>query len=233
MIINDPRTRQLLSKWTSQTKMSNVPLNFPQEIRTTKKSSENLPKKIQFLPCLFLGKKKSVNMFFLHVWCQIFPLPFPGAERMVYLPTFDYVNGKLIGNWLVVFPPHLKKYATLKLDSISPTFGVKIKNIFELPPPSFVWWFGIRIGIPLSNNPFHKGILGIFDLPPTRFMLENPDSHTIRVIFAYLPTWMLIFDGFHLGKYTSSVECDWIFFFRSFSSPLLAALINSWHLRCH
>ena len=173
-------------------------------------------------------------MFFLHVWCQIFPLPFPGAERMVYLPTFDYVNGKLIGNWLVVFPTHLKKYATVKLDSISPTFGVKIKDIFELPPPSFVWWFGIRIGMPLSNNPFHKGILGIFELPPTRFMLENPDSHTIHWDFLhiYLHEW-LIFDGFHVGK-IHQLRWVWLdFFFRSFSSPLLAASINSWHLRCH
>ena len=24
-----------------------------------------------------------------------------------------------------------------------------------------VWWFGIRIGMPLSNNPFHMGIAGI------------------------------------------------------------------------
>ena len=102
---------------------------------------------------------------------------------MVYLPTFDYFNGKLIGNWLVVFPTHLNKYATVKLDSISPTFGVKTKNIFELPPPSFGWWFGIRIRIPLSNN---MGILGIFELPPTRFMLENHDSHTIHWDFLHI-----------------------------------------------
>ncbi len=30
-----------------------------------------------------------------------------------------------------------------------------------LTQPRVKWWFGIRIGVTLSNNPFHKGIPGI------------------------------------------------------------------------
>ena len=43
------------------------------------------------------------------------------------------------------------------------------------------WWFGIRIGVPLSNNPFHKGILSGSKPPgpkPTNLPLvaRCPDS---------------------------------------------------------
>ena len=82
----------ILSKWTLQTKMSNVPLNLPQEIRTTKISSDNPPKKIQFLPCLFLGKK-SINMFFSSCLMSDFPTSIPRRWMYgIFLPTFGYFN---------------------------------------------------------------------------------------------------------------------------------------------
>ena len=43
-------------------------------------------------------------------------------------------------NWLVVEPTHLKNML-VKMGSSSPKFGMKIPNIFELPPSCGMWWF--------------------------------------------------------------------------------------------
>ena len=57
------------------------------------------------------------------------------------------------------------------------------------------WWFGIRLGVPQSNNPFHKGI----PKPNQQFTIRwvsidqwiSDISHTIHGtdIYIYLPTF--------------------------------------------
>ena len=59
--------------------------------------------------------------------------------KMVHNPGGDWNPGWGVDlNWLVVEPTHLKNMI-VKMGSSSPRFGVKIPNIFELPPPSIVY----------------------------------------------------------------------------------------------
>ena len=44
------------------------------------------------------------------------------------------------------------------------------------------WWFGIRIGVPLSDNPFHRGIPGT--KPPTNhWLIQIASSHLNKLFF--------------------------------------------------
>ena len=68
----------------------------------------------------------------------------------------DQSNPWLISGFGWWWPTHLKNMRKSNW-IISLSRGEILKNM--KPPPSFRWWFGI-LGMP-SNNPFHKGIVGI------------------------------------------------------------------------
>lgn len=92
------------------------------------------------------------------------------------------------------------------------------------------WWFGIRFGVPLSNNPFHRGISGIQTTNPnqqsTICWLYDCGEIIPRSSFFFIPVTHLfsaICRGYFtpfmhkmLGKSsktTSSPQKKWCFFF--------------------
>ena len=78
--------------------------------------------------------------------------------------------------------------------------------------PIFHYWLGVYLAFPKSKlgnfppNPIHKFGLGNNDLEGYIFFWGGFDTFSypwrIHVTIAYLPTWMVAFYGFHVGKYT-------------------------------